>query len=384
MPAPLIPALVATLALAAPSSPSAPAASAPPPVITVGVVPSTAKGPNGRSAFTYKLNPGASLTDYVGIVNHSKRPVTLAVYASDAFTTSRGGYDLLPADRKPVDVGSWVRLPARTVTVPSTSRVDVPFTLTVPANATPGDHSGGIVASLTATTTTGQGNQVAVDHRVGSRIHLRVAGELAPALAVQDLVVRYDGSANPLRGGTVTATFNVRNTGNVRLSGQPSLQVAGAFGLGRRTVDGAALPEILPGGTVRTSIRLTEVPPLLRLTATAAVAPRPVDGQVLDPPPTTATARSSLWTPPWTQLLLLVVCGALGWGLFTVRRRRRRRLAAALEAARAQGRAEAAATGPAPAPARPDVAGARAAPAPPGPDHQDHAPTIDSTGKGNR
>ncbi|MER7890122.1 DUF916 domain-containing protein [Micromonospora sp. NPDC094482] len=369
-----------------PSSPPQPRASAPLSAVTVGIAPSTARGPNGRSAFTYKLNPGASVTDHVGITNHSTRPVTLALYASDAFTTLRGGYDLLPAGRQPVDVGSWVRLPRQTVTVPSTSRLDVPFTLTVPTNATPGDHAGGIVASLTATTTNAQGNQVAVDHRVGSRIHLRVTGELAPALAVENLVVGHNRSVDPLRGGTVTATFDVRNTGNVRLTGQPSLEVAGPFGLAGRTVDGAALPEILPGGAVRTTVRMHGVPPLVRLTATAAVAPQPVDGQVLDPPPATVVARASLWAPPWPQLLLLVACGLVGWGLVRVRRRRQRRLRRALDLARAQGRAEVVAAGTTPASAQPTPAEPHPDPAParPGRDHttrNDREPTTDHTGR---
>ncbi|PZG01771.1 WxL protein peptidoglycan domain-containing protein [Micromonospora deserti] len=314
----------------------------PPPAMTVGVVPSTPTGPNGRSAFVYKLNPGAAITDHVGIVNHSTRPITVSVYASDAFTTAQGGYDLLPAGRQPVDVGSWVRLPSRTVTVPSTSRLDVPFTLTVPDNATPGDHAGGIVASLAGTTTDAQGNQVSVDHRVGSRIHLRVTGELAPALAVEDLVIRHAGAINPLAGGTVTATFTVRNTGNVRLTAGPSLRVAGPFGVAARTAGAAPLPEILPGGSLRTTVRMTGVPPLVRLSATAAAQPRPVGDQVLDPPPPTATADAGLWALPWPQLLLALALGLGGWTVTLIRRRRRTHFALALDQARAQGRAEAA------------------------------------------
>ncbi|NLU79250.1 DUF916 domain-containing protein [Micromonospora sp. HNM0581] len=331
---------------AAPASPSPTgqpeASTSPAPAAaTWGVAPSSARGPNGRPAFSYKLDPGATLTDYVGVTNHSSRPLTLNLYANDAVTTTQGGFDLLAADQQSTDVGSWVRLPQRTVTIPSTSRLDIPFTLTVPQNATPGDHAGGIVASLAGTAVDAQGNQVAVDHRVGARIYLRVTGELQPTLTVEKLRVRHSGSLNPLAGGKVTATFTVRNTGNVRLSGQPVLGVAGPFGLARNSVDGAALPEILPGGELTTTVTMSDVPPLFRLTADATVRPAAMDDQVLDPPPQAGSAQAALWAVPWPQLAVLALLAFAVWALVASRRRRAAQLARAVAAARAEGRTQA-------------------------------------------
>ncbi|WP_083672526.1 WxL protein peptidoglycan domain-containing protein [Micromonospora sp. CB01531] len=316
--------------------------------VTWGVSPSSPKGPNGRARFAYKLDPGARLTDYVAVTNHSARPVTLRVYASDAVTTPQGGFDLLPAAQQPVDVGSWVSLTARTLTIPSSSRVDLPFTVTVPSNATPGDHAGGIVASLTSTTTDARGNQVAVDHRVGTRIYLRVTGELRPALALEDVRVHHRGSLHPFAGGEVTATATVRNTGNIRLAGRTTARAAGPLGLNAGAASGEALPEILPGHAVRATIRLSRVPPLFQLTVTTAVTPTAADGQALDPPPGTASHAVTVWAVPWPQLLLLVLVAGAICAFVTIRRRRRRRAARDLEqalaAAREQGRAEAATT----------------------------------------
>ncbi|AEB44439.1 WxL protein peptidoglycan domain-containing protein [Micromonospora maris] len=324
----------------APPAPT-PGASSAPSAVTWGVAPSSAKGPNGRPTFAYKLDPGATLTDYVAVTNHSPRPLTLNLYASDAFTTAQGGFDLLAGGQQPTDVGAWVRLTQGRVTIPSMSRLNVPFTLTVPDNATPGDHAGGIVASLAATTADAQGNQVAVDHRVGARIYLRVTGELQPALTVEELRVQHSGSLNPLGGGTLTATFTVRNTGNVRLTGRPTLGVAGPFGLGRRSIDAADLPEILPGGGLTTTVRMTGVPPLFRLTASGAVTPAAVGDQVLDPPPAVATARTSIWAVPWPQLVLLALLALVGFAVIAARRRRARQIARVVAAAREQGRIEA-------------------------------------------
>ncbi|MDG4795618.1 DUF916 domain-containing protein [Micromonospora sp. WMMD1082] len=378
-------------ALAAPTPPAQQEPSPAPPsaAATWGVAPSSARGPNGRPAFSYKLDPGATLTDYIGVTNHSTRPLTLSLYASDAVTTTQGGFDLLAADQEPTDVGSWVRLPRRTVTIPSTSRLDIPFTLTVPRNATPGDHAGGIVASLAGAAVDAQGNRVAVDHRVGARIYLRVAGELQPTLTVENLRVRHSGSVNPLAGGTVTATFTVRNTGNVRLAGQPVLGVAGPFGLARQSVDGAALPEILPGGELTTTVRMSGVPPLFRLTANATVTPAAVGDQILDPPPRGEPAQATVWAVPWPQLALLILLALVGWALIAARRRRAAQLARAVAAAREEGRAQAGQDIPVAAGRQPSATAGRAAPDDhpmsdadrPGPGHDNRHPTIEDTGK---
>jgi hypothetical protein len=343
-------AVLAMVAVLAGVMPAGAVAAAPAPTpspsagsVTWGVAPSSRGGPDGRAAFTYKLDPGADLTDYAGISNYSGRPITVDVYASDAFTTPAGGFDLLPAAQRPTDVGTWVVFEPhyRRLVIPSKSRVDVPFRLTVPRNATPGDHAGGIVASIAEPGTDSGGNRVRVDRRVGARVYLRVTGELAPAFTVERLDAGYAGTLNPFAAGTVTATFRVRNTGNVRLAGRPRVGVAGPFGLGRRAVAVPALPEILPGGEYTATVRLRGAAPLVRLDVDADLAPVAVNAAA---PVPAATGHTTVWAWPWPQAVLLLLCGGLVWlALY-----RRRAAARALAAARAQGRAEAASPDPPP------------------------------------
>jgi hypothetical protein len=308
------------------------------------VSPSGPKGPNGRPALDYKLDPGATVTDHVAVTNHSKQPLTLRVYAHDAFTTAGGGFDLRVGNAAPTDAGQWIKLGQERIALPASSRVVVPFTLTVPANATPGDHAAGVVASLVADTTDASGNKVSVDHRVGSRVYLRVTGPLQPSLTVSDVKIQAATSWNPLELPRVAATFTVANTGNVRLGGTPSARIEGLFGLGARTTTAAAIPEILPGGSLTTTVLLDSVPPLFRERLTLDVLPAPADGRTIDPAPVRAISQHTLWLMPWPHLILLALAAALLAAWLSARRRRNRRMRAALAAAEKRGREQAAAT----------------------------------------
>ena len=344
----------ALLAVAALLTHPAPASAAPTgDSLTWSVSPSGPKGPNGRPALDYKLDPGATITDHVAVTNHSKRTLTLRLYANDAFTTAGGGFDLRAGSAAATDAGRWIKLSRDRLTVPSSTRIVVPFTMTVPADATPGDHAAGVVASLVAGTTDAGGNQVTVDHRVGTRVYLRVTGALRPVLSVTDVEIETATSWHPARLPRVTATFTIANTGNVRLGGRASARIEGPFGLGSRSATATAVPEILPGGSVRATIPVDAVPPLFRERLTLDLLPAPADGRAIDPPPVRASSAHTLWLVPWPQLALLALAAALILAWLTARRRRARRMRAALAAAEQRGREQAASPGPAPA-GRPD------------------------------
>src|SRR5699024_953135 len=124
-----------------------------------------------------------------------------------------GTFDILRPGEENEAAGQWIELDQQEVTVPADDSVTVPFSITVPENATPGDQPAGIAASVSA----GEGEDVSMVSRVGARIQLRVDGDIMPTLAVDDLNVDYQQNWNPFAPGTATVTWTVRNTGNVRL-----------------------------------------------------------------------------------------------------------------------------------------------------------------------
>lgn len=290
---------------------------------TFGVQPSAAKKPDARPHFSYGATPGAAVKDHIAVYNYGKEPLTLRVYAGDAFTTADGGFDLFAANHKSTDVGSWVKLGKNLLNVPGRSHVIVPFTLTVPRNVTPGDHTGGIVASLSAVRTDKKGSKVAVDQRVGARIYLRVAGELKPRLSVEGLHTAYQGTANPFGTGSATVTYTVRNTGNVRLAARQAVRVRDLFGGGASVANPRDITELLPGAAVKITASAIGVVPAMRDTTTVTVDPKSVRGDIKHRVLPRVTRVENFWAVPWALLaLLLVAAGALT--LLFVRRRRRR------------------------------------------------------------
>jgi hypothetical protein len=212
------------------------------------------------------------------------------------------------------------------VTVASGQFVDVPFTLKVPSGATSGDHTGGIVTSVTTPATGVDRRPVLLDRRLGSRVQVRVRGPVRPGLAITDLRTDYDDSLNPFGKGTLHVTYTVRNRGNVRLTATPTITVEGGFGITTATLRGSRTPELLPSSAL-TFTADVEVWPALRLETTVALTARAAAGR--PPLPIAARAASAsttTWAVPWTLVVALVVLvvGPLSWRWS--RRRRARRL----------------------------------------------------------
>ncbi|MFB8387416.1 hypothetical protein ACFC3F_09800 [Microbacterium sp. NPDC055910] len=320
---------------------SAPAATAADDVTTWAVQPSSAEGPDGRDAFVYTLAPGETVTDYIGVSNLGTTPLNLRVYAMDAAMTADGAFTLPPADTPSTDVGTWVGFNGDGVfTVEPGTRIDVPFRLTVSPTASPGDHAGGIVASVVELAGGGDGEQqVAVDRRVGARVYVNVPGDQLPAVDVSNVSIAY--SASPIfASGPATVSFDVTNDGNMRVGGPATIEITGPFGLSLDAVHEIEVPEILPGATVTLSAELEDVPPALLLFATVTLEPMmsgaaaDVDGE--------HSATGMAWAVPWLLIVALVIVIAIIVLVWLRGRRLRQRLAAA-EAAAAEATAASAA-----------------------------------------
>ncbi|HKC27473.1 MAG TPA: hypothetical protein VKB75_05630, partial [Jatrophihabitans sp.] len=291
--------------------------------------------------------PGARISDELAIVNLGTQPVTLRLYATDATTSATGSFALLAANEKPTDIGTWivlhspatVHVPARTSRGPSA--VFVPVTVNFPQNASPGDHAGGVVVSLSGVARNGQGVNVKLDQRVGMRVYARVAGPVHAALRIDNFHVGFAGPAivgNPFGDGVATLHYTVRNVGNILLGAQQSATLSSWLG-GSLHVSGATaaassqsakrgtlplLESLLPGTSVTINQRVPGVFPGLRITATLHLTPLELAGAA-DPHVGPTAQSATAFGVPWSLIILVVVllfgAGAAFW---LIRRNRKR------------------------------------------------------------
>jgi len=184
----LVAAAAAALALVATAAPT-PAHAAEDGTITWSVRPADEHGPDGRSWVEQELDPGASVVEHLAVRNLSNEIVTFGLVAADGYFTDKGRFSMLPAGEESIDAGTWINV-AESVTVEAGQTVVVPFSVTVPERAEPGDHAAGIAASIRSVQSA-EGTQLGVESRVGFRVMTRVAGELAPSLDIAATAADY-------------------------------------------------------------------------------------------------------------------------------------------------------------------------------------------------
>jgi len=292
---------------------------------------------DGRAYLIYAANPGATIFDRVALFNYSARPLRVQVYATDASSSEDGTFGLLPGNIKATDAGRWIKLhvpksglvtiPARTGKLPY-GVLRVPFTMSIPLKATPGDHAGGVVVSVKSTSTNKKGAKITLDQRVGLRTYISLSGKLTPGIVVEDLKASYENQSDPLGRGTYTVSYYVHNTGNLRVKVSQDLEIkrcliAPICPVKSITTHPAPLPDLLPGARVRVSQTFKHRFGLGRPSAQVALHVSAVDASYTKKIPD-VTASTGFWALPWL-LIVIIVALLLAIGLGTWRYLKHRR-----------------------------------------------------------
>jgi cobalamin biosynthesis Mg chelatase CobN len=276
--------------------------------------PTTAHGDAKRDLLQYVVAEGQVVHDSVTLSNPLRHPLTVNLYAANAYNIANGGaFALADAADSKTGVATWVSLPISHLTVPARTSARIPVTITVPQQASPGEVSAGIVAQNVNTQLAQRhGNvQVAIREALGVRVYLQVAGPLRPGLEVTDVSLGRSG-VGPLivGGGRAVASYDVMNIGNTRLDATANARIVDEFGHTVHRFAPAPLLALLPGARVRlTDPWNAERVGRFRLVVT------------VNSGSTTASGQAVMWIVPWLVVLLIVVImGTLVWW----RRRRNR------------------------------------------------------------
>jgi hypothetical protein len=313
------------------SSPPAKTATAPNGQVRWSISPATATAPLlSQAKFTYtNIQPGATVSDHLAVFNYSQRAIAFELYGTDAIgTTATNELLLMPGAERPKDIGAWVSFPhaARlSVIIPADRGVIEPFTIGVPRNATPGDHTGAIAAAVSSEVAGSHGQLVTKEVRIAIPLEMRVTGPLHAGMRVGYLSAGFINNVDPVGDGSARVSFIVQNTGNIRLAGSQRVSVTGPFGM-TASIAPKLLATILPGDSVQFTATLHELYPAGPLTAHVQVSPGAPGGEpALATPMAMVTGTASLFAVPWAALvvLILLIGGAVGWRRWVVYRQRR-------------------------------------------------------------
>ncbi|WP_395370929.1 hypothetical protein OHU45_22635 [Streptomyces tubercidicus] len=238
-----------------------------------------APGAEDRPYFYLAGAPGTVMTDRLSLRNPAGRAVTVRLRGS----------------------GAWLAFAAKEVTVPPRTRATVPFTVTVPRDAAPGDRSAALVA-----TADGTGSGAAGRHAVP--VHLRVTGPELAALTVENVSVRD-------RGGAAVIRYTLVNRGNTALRPRLAVRADGLFGPVLRRAARTLPGRLAPGQSADLTETWADAPALdavrVRLTVAAEGGAH-------------GSAAASYTALPWGVVAgsALLLAGAGAGGLVVVRRRR--------------------------------------------------------------
>jgi hypothetical protein len=224
--------------------------------ISFGIGPSRAD-PNNPETFAYfvhTLSPGAVLADEARVQNSSDVPIVLKVYAADALTSIGGGAGFAHDGQELNGGRHWISLPLEEISLgPGEERI-VPFTIEVPADASPGEHTAGLVVEAAPSEEIPVGEQAPSSGEDGAAFAVRVVNRAAVAVLIDVPGTRVAALETTRvcmkEQDDQGADFKVyvRNTGNVRVRGGGFLVIRD-----RKGTELASIPlkmgSVLPGDT---------------------------------------------------------------------------------------------------------------------------------------
>ncbi len=216
-----------------------------------------------------------------------------------------GTPSFIPFETDHSGLPEWIAFPVRTVAIPANTKVDVPFTVTIPQNVASGTVYGAITVS-TSPSDVVAANGATIEAKMASLIFLTVEGETVDKLALLDFDATNSGNTSLQL--TRWFTFRVQNQGNVVAVPTGTVTLVDALG---RTVLSQPINQeqsrVLPMTTRSFSGTIGPVPTsfgdeLRSDVANFAIGPVTATLTIASGSKT-LTKSSTYWTLPWHLLL---------------------------------------------------------------------------------
>ena len=271
-----------------------------------------------RTEFSFAAERGTAIRDAVTLSNFGDTAKTFRLSGVDAVNNDDGRIEYLSDEQLSGDVGSWVTFAQDSVVVAAHTQTTVALEIRVPDAVRSGDHVGAVMTSNEGVASEPGQQTVTLDRRVGTRLVVRVAGDVVVDLAVSNVRTTYRHALNPA-SGVGQVSVDITNRGNVRVVGTADVTMKGPFGIAERAAPLGAVPELLPGETITLSTDVARVASAMMVfTSVAVQVSRVTDLGVVQ----VATGKGTTFAPP-ISVLLAILSLLVAAIVLRVRRRRR-------------------------------------------------------------
>lgn len=181
--------------------------------------------------FTLNVAPGDAWASSIRVVNTNggTLPVVATVMGfAPSDEQGHGNFVKLGSlANDPDALANWITVSQPSVAVPSDGAVDVPFSIAVPRDASPGGHYAAIlIGTQPATEATTTGAHIGVSSFISALIFVRVAGDIKEAGTIKEFSTDKAWYQDP----NVNFSIHFANTGNVHIRPVGEIQIYNALG----------------------------------------------------------------------------------------------------------------------------------------------------------
>ncbi len=197
--------------------------------------------PRSQSIFLYVLDKGNSRADAVIVSNETDQHKTIKLHSTDGLATNDGSFSCKQNVEQRTDVGSWITLDKDEVSLGPGERETVGFTISMPQDASVGEHNGCITMQAEEGNVQREGH-VVVRFRSAIRVAVTVPGDVYKKLSIEHFSV------------TATRTnhkydLTLASSGNVSVDADTKIKLVGLFG--KTWYENGGTYPVLPGHNLK-------------------------------------------------------------------------------------------------------------------------------------
>lgn len=179
--------------------------------------------PKSDNVFIHTVNEGDNIKEGIKVMNNTQEVKTLMIYPADYIPSTDGGFACKQLAEKQTEVGTWINLEKKEITLEPMTNEIIDFAINVPTSLDAGEHNGCVLVQEKKPETKKAGMNLSI--RTGLRVLLTVPGDLVRKLELLSFKVV------PNSQGHYFLIPELKNTGNVSIDANVKVITTNMFGM---------------------------------------------------------------------------------------------------------------------------------------------------------